>query len=339
MTTSIIDSVVNITQQKDISALESCLLNEIVNLCDQLQQTTLYGVDREEDVWQYYEVCARNGVKKKADLQFNTTISQQQLKSLEQGEPLQFIQDEHQYLLVPITQKYGLYAVLQIIATELSADFQYTIQAISRIYGNVIRLLIKSERDKLTGLFNRGTFATRLNQLLIGRTKQESDDQELVVERRKGSQGQEAWLVMLDIDHFKLVNDNFGHVYGDEVLLIFSQLMRNVFRKKDLLFRFGGEEFVVILEHISFESAKAAVERFRLHIEQYEFPQVGHVSVSIGFSKITQEDYPSDVLNFADKALYYAKNNGRNQVCNYHDLIQRGLIEPVEHIIGDIEWF
>jgi diguanylate cyclase (GGDEF)-like protein len=339
MTTSIIDSVVNITQQKDTSALESCLLDEIVNLCDQLQQTTLYGVDLEDDVWQYHEVCGRNGVNKTADLRLNTTISQQQLKTLEQGEPLQFIQDEYQHLLVPITQEYGLYAVLQIIATELSADFQYTIQTISRIYGNFIHLLIESERDKLTGLFNRGTFETRLKRLLIDQTKQESDDQALVVERRKESQGQQAWLVMLDIDHFKLVNDNFGHVYGDEVLLIFSQIMRDVFRKKDLLFRFGGEEFVVILEPISFENAKAAVERFRLRIEQYEFPQVGHVSVSIGFSKITQEDYPLEVLNFADKALYYAKNNGRNQVCNFHDLIQRGLIEQVEHVIGDIELF
>jgi len=339
MKISIIDSVVTITQQKDISALESCLLDEIVNLCDQLQQATLYSVDLEDDVWQYHEVCGRDGVKKSAGMRLNTTISQQQLKTLEQGEPLQFNRDEYQYLLVPITQERGLYAVLQIIATELSADFQYLIQAITRIYGNFIHLLIESERDKLTGLFNRCTFETRLKRLLIGQEKLEADEQELLEERRKKRQGQQAWLVMLDIDHFKQVNDNFGHVYGDEVLLIFSQLMRDVFRKKDLLFRFGGEEFVVILEPIPFESAKAALERFRQCIEDYEFPQVGHISVSIGFAKITQKDYPLEVLNFADKALYYAKKNGRNQVCNFHDLVQRGLVEQVEHVIGDIELF
>ena len=342
MKTSIIDSVVTITQQKDISALESCLLDEIVNLCDQLQRAALYNVEQEEEVWQYHELCSRDGSGISHNKPLSTVISQQQFQVLEKGEALQFQQQDqsrYQCLLVPITQEHGLYAILQIIAGELSADFQYLIQAITRIYGNFIHLLIESERDKLTGLFNRCTFETRLKRLLIGQAKQEIDEAELTVERRQECQGQQAWLVMLDIDHFKQVNDNFGHVYGDEVLLIFSQLMRDVFRKKDLLFRFGGEEFVVILEPIPFENAKTALERFRQSIEEYEFPQVGHISVSIGFAKISQEDYPLEILNFADKALYYAKKNGRNQVCNYHDLVQRGLVEQVEHVIGDIELF
>jgi len=217
------------------------------------------------------------------------------------------------------------------------------IKAITRIYGNFIHLLVESERDKLTGLFNRCTFEVRLKRLLVKQaeliTDQKADDQKVVVERRAESHGQQAWLVMLDIDHFKKVNDDFGHVYGDEVLLIFSQVMRDVFRKKDLQFRFGGEEFVVILEPIPLEHAKSALERFRLSIEQYEFPQVGHISVSIGFAKITQQDYPLEVLNFADKALYYAKENGRNQVHNYHELVQQGRINHVEHAVGDIELF
>ena len=342
MKTSIIDSVVTITQQKDIHALESCLLDEIVNLCDQLQKAVLYSVDHEEGQWQYYELCGRDGSNAMSGELLVTEISQQQLQLLELGEPLQFQQPgqgQYQCLLIPITQGHGLYAVLQIIAGELSEDFQYLIQAITRIYGNFIHLLIESERDALTGLFNRCTFETRLKRLLEGQKTLDTDENELIVERRIDCQDQQAWLVMLDIDHFKRVNDNFGHVYGDEVLLIFSQVMRDVFRKKDLLFRFGGEEFVVILEPIPLENAKSALERFRQSIEQYEFPQVGHISVSIGFAKITQQDYPLEVLNFSDKALYYAKKNGRNQIHNYQELVQQGLIEHVEHAVGDIELF
>lgn len=144
---------------------------------------------------------------------------------------------------------------------------------------------------------------------------------------------------MLDIDHFKKVNDNFGHVYGDEVLLVFSQKMREVFRKEDILFRFGGEEFVVILEPCSLNNAKIALERYRKVIAEHEFPQVGRVTVSIGFSKIPHEDYPLDVLNQADKALYYVKNAGRNQALNYEELVEQGKIKHKEYSSGEIELF
>lgn len=345
MKASIIDSVVAITQQKDISDLEASLLDEIVSLCDQLQKTVLYSVDHDEGIWQYHELCARCGLAAEHEAALIAAMTQPQLHLLEQGETQLFQQEnQSQCLLIPILQEDCLYGVIQVVATELSDDFQYILQAIARIYSNFIHLLIESERDKLTGLFNRRTFETRLKRLLIKQAAHEAeggeaDKKEFNVERRKECQSQQAWLAMFDIDHFKQVNDNFGHVYGDEVLLIFSQVLRDVFRKNDLLFRFGGEEFVVILEPISLKDAWTALERFRNRIEQYDFPQVGHISVSIGFSKITQEDYPLEVLNFADKALYYAKNSGRNQVRNYHELVQQELIKHIEHAIGDIELF
>jgi diguanylate cyclase (GGDEF)-like protein len=139
-----------------------------------------------------------------------------------------------------------------------------------------------------------------------------------------------AWLCVVDIDHFKRVNDSFGHLFGDEVLLRMGELMRKTFRGGDRLFRFGGEEFVVILNAADETLAATSFNRFRASVEKHEFPQVGQVTCSIGFTAVSNMDVPTDVVGRADEALYFAKENGRNQVCCYERLVAEGAIaKPV----------
>jgi diguanylate cyclase (GGDEF)-like protein len=168
-----------------------------------------------------------------------------------------------------------------------------------------------SSRDALTGLANRRHF-----EMVLAR---EID--------RVARAGEPALLLMLDIDHFKRVNDTYGHLFGDEVLIRFARLMRKTFRAGDRLFRFGGEEFVILLRPTSVARAHRAFDRFRQQVEQYEFPQVGRVNCSIGYAAIAPHMAPSDILGQADQALYYCKNNGRNQVNGFDDLVARGRIE------------
>jgi diguanylate cyclase (GGDEF)-like protein len=145
-------------------------------------------------------------------------------------------------------------------------------------------------------------------------------------------------LAILDVDHFKRVNDRFGHLYGDEVLLLFARTMVEAFRGGDLLFRIGGEEFVVVLKDVDLNRALAVLERFRQTVETFPFPQVGQITASIGVSMITSGDLPSTVIDRADKALYYAKNNGRNQVSVYETLIaEKKLSAAVDD--SDVELF
>lgn len=103
--------------------------------------------------------------------------------------------------------------------------------------------------------------------------------------------------------------------------------MVNTFRNSDLLFRYGGEEFVVVLSPAKTSDALNVLERFRAAIEAYHFPRVGKVTVSIGCIPLQFNENPMTALEFADEALYYAKENGRNQVCNYYELVSQGLIE------------
>ena len=137
---------------------------------------------------------------------------------------------------------------------------------------------------------------------------------------------QPCWLGVVDIDHFKKINDNFGHLFGDEVLLRIADLMRQTFRSNDKLFRFGGEEFVVMLRNVAEDHVHNIFTRFRLAVERHDFPQVGRVACSVGFARIDPRLSPADLLGRADEALYYSKRNGRNQVNGFDELIMSGKL-------------
>ncbi len=195
-----------------------------------------------------------------------------------------------------------------------------------KVYQNLVILHDSSERDVLTKLPNRQSLDARLLQVC------EHYRNHQIIDKK---QEKSSWIAILDIDHFKRVNDNFGHLYGDEVLLTFSQLMEKCFRYHDFLFRFGGEEFVVILNLASQDTAIAAFNRFRETIASYKFPTVGQITVSIGLTHVDSIAMPSTQLDQADKALYHAKDSGRNQVVFYENM---PVLAP-DHEPRDIELF
>ena len=204
-----------------------------------------------------------------------------------------------------------------------------SVETLARIFGNQIRLLDYSELDSLTRLLNRKTFDETFDRLLSSSLAKSGGD--ATRERRsREEQDSPAWLGVVDIDHFKRINDSFGHLFGDEVLLRMGELMRKTFRDGDRLFRFGGEEFVVILNAPDEHLAAAGFERFRWSVESHEFPQVGQVTCSIGFTAVSRQDVPTDVVGRADEALYYVKKHGRNQVCSYERLLGDGAIAKPE---------
>ncbi|GAB3359555.1 MULTISPECIES: GGDEF domain-containing protein [Giesbergeria] len=199
------------------------------------------------------------------------------------------------------------------------------ITGIFNVYQNYQSLLDYSERDALTDLYNRKTFDEQFSRQSYSSASDNTPHKA------------EQWLAVIDIDHFKQVNDRFGHLYGDEVLILVANVLRSSFRSNDRIFRFGGEEFVVLLRSISLEETRNALNRFREAVQVYPFPQVGQVTVSIGFVNATH-GAPVEILGQADQALYYAKEHGRNQVCFYDDLIASGdLVVQIAH--DDVEFF
>ncbi|WP_237561405.1 GGDEF domain-containing protein [Frateuria defendens] len=230
-------------------------------------------------------------------------------------------------LLVPIHRDGAAIGALLLESAHPLDALLLVVDGFARIYANYIGLINESERDKLTGLYNRRTFERQL-QRQLGRAARGLIGPRCLPpapEARLARRGT-LWLALLDIDHFKRINDTYGHLYGDEVILLIAQKMRACFRQDDVLFRFGGEEFVVLLLAADEAAAHAALERFRTRVASYVFPQIGCVTVSIGYVGVEPQDYPATVLDRADKALYYAKNSGRNRVCHYRRLIAEGVL-------------
>ncbi len=207
------------------------------------------------------------------------------------------------------------------------------------MYGNMLEMLDYSECDALTGLWNRKPFDDLFYKTL--RPTEPLDTADVApdgTEHRTTTSPSNFWLAMVDIDHFKQVNDTYGHLIGDEVLILVARLLKNAFRAYDRVYRFGGEEFVVVLRSGDHDAAVAALERFRVTMANYEFPQAGRITASVGVTEILAGDSPAAACERADQAVYYAKHHGRNQVCSESDLVSRGLLK-VDLKIGDVELF
>ena len=235
----------------------------------------------------------------------------------------------------PLANEVQAVGVVEILSeAPLTAEQARLVGSILRVYRNFEGLLDYSERDTLTGLLNRKTFDESFLRLssTVGAMELPPPD------GRRAAAGASFWLAVIDIDHFKRVNDNYGHLIGDEVLLLMSRLMRGNFRYHDHLYRFGGEEFVVLMRCDQPAHAATALERLRTRVESYAFPQVGRITVSIGFTALKPGDGPAAAFERADKAVYWVKQNGRNRVAGHADLVATGRLTEAARD-SDVELF
>ncbi len=248
---------------------------------------------------------------------------------VEKGEIAKIPEAPRYQLLLPIKEKNS---VTNVVVYEKIPDDEFFIvlKQIVSVFANNLYLLNVKDRDHLTSFYNRQAYNRMINPILF-----HSNRKEIYVEQKKSF----TFLGIIDIDHFKEVNDVYGHLMGDEVLILFSQIIKNTFRHDDLIFRYGGEEFVIIIKDINLQYAKSVFERCRKNVEKYEFPQVGRITVSIGYTSITGSGDPLAVLDKADRALYYSKENGRNKCSFYEDLIRNRKIDPVIETGKGVEYW
>lgn len=160
-----------------------------------------------------------------------------------------------------------------------------------------IRLL--TEVDRLTQLFNR----LKLDSVI-----------KYEIERTKRSLSPLS-IILMDIDHFKLVNDNFGHIVGDEVLKEVAKIIKESIRKVDTAGRWGGEEFMIVLPDSDLDGGRILAEKIRTKIESNDFSKVGRLTASFGVAEFKDGISEIEFVNRADNAMYQAKNQGRNKVC------------------------
>ncbi len=155
-----------------------------------------------------------------------------------------------------------------------------------------------SMTDPLTGAYNRRYFL-------------ELAEKEMIRSHRTGSPFS---LLVMDIDHFKRVNDTYGHIVGDMVLKKLVEVLKQRIRRSDTLARWGGEEFIVLLPDTALEGAAVLAEDLRAIIEETEFPHVKNITISLGVAEYEAGQTIDNTVTEADKALYKAKESGRNCV-------------------------
>lgn len=172
-------------------------------------------------------------------------------------------------------------------------------QRLSRSLAEKVKELeVLAVTDPLTKLYNR----TKLDEEM---------DREI---DRATRYGEAFGVILMDIDHFKQVNDQFGHQTGDRVLAEVAKVLRDCSRTTDVVGRWGGEEFLILCPETDMAGLTAKAERFRVALEQYEFPGVGRKTSSFGIAAWRPGDAEQDLLSRADAALYCAKEIGRNRV-------------------------
>ncbi len=160
-------------------------------------------------------------------------------------------------------------------------------------------------KDSLTGVGNRRALDHKLIELLAAQARKPS----------------ELSLILLDLDHFKKVNDDFGHMVGDQILIRITEIIAGRIRATDALYRFGGEEFVIVPLELDLKHAARLAEQLRILVENHELVTEQPITISLGVAQYISGETSNAWLNRADEALYRAKNSGRNQVCMAKDQV------------------
>lgn len=220
-------------------------------------------------------------------------------------------------------------------AHAVTAPEEAVVRGVLAVFKNYYDLLDMSLRDRLTGLYNRHALEQSIDRIWSLLLSQLKDPPR--TDPRRRYRASRYWIGLIDIDHFKAINDRHGHLIGDEILILIARAFKTTFRKGDLIYRYGGEEFAVIVSAETLEIAQLVFERTRRKVESFVFPAVGSVTVSVGFSEADPGLVPIESLNRADRALYAAKRRGRNRVMSFESLRSEGAVEALES--GSVELF
>ena len=207
---------------------------------------------------------------------------------------------EEEDVLVKIQKEDNEY-IFNVKAAAFKSQYIVTFTDITQISQLALEYKHEASYDSLTQIYNRNMF-----HRVMGR--------KLTIAKKENI----AFVFMIfDIDFFKQVNDTYGHLVGDDILINIAKLIKSHIRDRDIFARWGGEEFVLAFD-ISMEKGLEIAENLRIYIEEYVFDVVKTITCSFGVTEFQSDDTLDSMIKRADDALYEAKNTGRNKVCKKH---------------------
>ena len=356
---TITEHIIKLTDHRDRDLLELTLSKALIDLLP-IQKVVIARVVSEEGVRRWLEVAtldARGGGKVADPLRvdfgtlpllddnrqrFNCLLGRERVEWAWAGEDGPRIN----YFPLFDDSRMDEEGVLEIhSAFALSEGQLGAIGDVQHVFRNMYNLLAYSDRDALTGLLNRKSlddtfYSAVLEELDEGRTAADKDDANTAPgQERRHRVPPNYWLGTISVDSFGLINDKSGHLIAEEVLLLVARIMNNTFRTYDRLYRFGGENFAVLMHCPDEALVQAAFERFRANVEKFNFPQAGRVTVCAGFTRISADDSPSTALERTERSVDYAQRNGRNQVFSHAELVRKGFFGGEAAKVGEVDIF
>ena len=190
------------------------------------------------------------------------------------------------------------YFHIKVSKIAFSNDYLLLFHNITKIVGETNKVIRLAEHDALTGIYNRVKLNTLFPDFIYNANRYDKD----------------FAVILFDIDHFKKINDTYGHNVGDSVLIELTYMIKNLLRDNDIFVRWGGEEFIIVLQIASLSDASKLASRLRKNLEEHLFLHVEKVTCSFGVTEFRDGDTQMILLERADEALYEAKDSGRNRV-------------------------
>lgn len=218
--------------------------------------------------------------------------------------------------LLSNTRKVAHYVAIESSEFAISKSHAQEILGMLKIYRNFKQLLQESQTDELTGLSNRKAFdhvTRKIHDIIPASPESINED------KRVAGEANDYWLALADIDHFKMINDSQGHLMGDEVLVRVAQCIQSEIRDTDLLFRYGGEEFAIIVAGKTESDVMSMLERVRLAVQSINIPKIGNITISIGAVEMKKDVFYLTLIEQADRSLYQSKAAGRNKTTLYSE--------------------
>lgn len=335
------DYLIQITDHRDRDFLEYTLAKAVLNLLS-VRRVLVAQVMHEVGEKRWFEVVSLDagGGGKVADplrIDFSSMKPLEKvpdrlkcLDSLDKLEVAKAGENGPRITYIPLISDLSLemQGVLEIhSAHALSAADLQTVGHLHHVYCNIYKLLAYSDRDALTGLLNRKSLENSFYSAVLDELDGDEPQAGATFvqdHERRHRVPPNYWLGMVVIDHFSELNDLHGHLVMEEVTMLVARIMGNTFRTHDRLYRLTGDQFVVLFHCPQESLVLGAFERMRGNVEKLKFSQVGHMTISAGFTRIVMDDSPATALERIGDAIDFAQKNGGNQVCSHLDLERNG---------------
>lgn len=357
---TLIEHIIKLTDHRERDLLELTMSKALIDLLP-VQRVVLARVVSEEGVSRWLEVAtldAKGGGKVvdplRVDFQALPEIdeSRDRLQCIRTRERVEIAwagEDGPRITYLPLFEKSATNddGVLEIHSGKaLENEELLVVYQVMRVFRNMYNLLAYSDRDGLTGLLNRkaldDTFYSavleELDESLPGSGTPKLEAKVAPGQERRHRVPPNYWLGTIKVDNFAAVIDKNGHLIGEEVLLLVARIVNNTFRTYDRLYRLGGEQFGVLMHCPDEALVLAAFERFRANMAKFNFPQVGNLTASGGFTRISADDSPDTALGRTERVVEYCQHNEGNKVFSYEELTRRAVLVDAPQL-GDVDLF